>query len=117
MSMTQLAEGDDALRDVEQKGRAVAARRGKGEGVVAMGQPAAAPRRHDRLRIRPHEADQTGLDGALRVGRDRPEMVAVATGDVADAGFPCPGYGLGRAPAADHGAERSEEHTSDLQSL
>src|SRR3546814_12263869 len=70
-----------------------------------MGQPAAAPRRHDRLRIRPHEADQTGLDGALRVGRDRPEMVAVATGDVADAGFPRPGYGLGRAPAADHGAE------------
>src|SRR3546814_16251872 len=44
MSMTQLAEGDDALRDVEQKGRDVAARRGKGEGVVAMGKPAAAPR-------------------------------------------------------------------------
>src|SRR3546814_15828817 len=32
-------------------------------------------------------------------------MVAVATGDVADAGFPRPGYGLGRAPAADYGAE------------
>ena len=101
-----LAARGDAHRHVEDEVRAVRARRGDAERIVAQPQRLAAPRRHGGRGVGAGQHDEPGLAGDAAVGRDGAEVIARAAADVGDPGLARhldPGF---ERAQADHRAER-----------